>query len=524
MSRCPVLSRTVVLLALLACGSLGVSVERPSIEDSVDAMAFVRVHRTFMGRPLVTGGAGVFVHPEGFILTDLQVVDDEVLVPLWADAPEIHAPVVDLEVVIRDAAGRARSYDADIVRVDRKRRLALLKADYRVSDFVGFTDEMRRSLAGEVYVAGFMFAGVNRTGGIVSEGGPEQSLVEFSDGFFESRLKDGESDSGVVLDEGHCGGMIVDASGLFLGIAVCEVQGEERIGAGISLRKAREFYYQSMFVADFDPGVVLKPPQPIAVSVTPRGDLPKTQSWQARLDLLASEEELVTLPLVREDDVWSGSVEISNLALPPTVIERFTARIEVFDQTGLTRFSRLVGLDVVPGALDGLQPKRGILIEESETLEAEEEATSTAKPTLSDVARRTSIASGDDARVIDSSNFRGAEVRIIEPEPPDENRYLALDNVQRRETARKYDFVLAEIAAAKETLTQLEKQKDDLAVDVYDELRQQLLSKLKSRNQTAQRRHKELIRFRLCLCDSLTWHYCYDAPCTEPSVPEVPAR
>lgn len=510
--------------SVLGTGVNSHAAESPQVEESLGSISFVRVVRDFNGREITSGGAAVAVHPAGYFVTDLQVISDKVLAPLWKDSPEIHAPPVAVWMVTQDETGRTRVHRASIEQLDRRRRLALLRADFEPRTTVTPTSGVGLTELGELYVLGFSYAGQGREDGIRSEGGPKPTLVQCRADALgnEDPAWKVNNQRAVTLDEGHCGGLILDSNGEARGLAACRIQGEQRIATGVPLEVIRDFFHQSFFLLQVDPGVVTDPPQPIEINIRPRESLPEMASWKGGAELAVGERRFARLELERDSEGWAGTVSWPELALPAGELERLTLRVSLSSDTGEERFSRVTDLDVVPGALAHLQPESGLEVETASVAEPLIPPTPTPKPTLSDVARRTSIGESADAVVIDNRNFDVHEIQVVKPVEAGAERYAALERVEVRRVAKGFDRALAEIDAAEQTLELLDRKRSKVPEHIAAELERQLVDKIRVQRRIAGTFREEILKYGLCECLEASWHHCYEAPCTEPHVPELP--
>ena len=265
----------VPLALLAACHAwAGEDISREALQRAVNATVFIRSERIFKYDEFPASGSGFFIHPDGYLLTNWHVVSDQVSTEVWGRKHEVSAKVVSLTAVVASGTPRERELEARIVARDRVRDLALLRLDCRPEAWLDPDDLAEVDLADKVWTVGFPFGellALEKQEGAAERVNPEVSLsagmVTSLRHDAEGRLKAIQTDAAV--NPGSSGGPMVDAQGRLAGVVYAMIAGGQGVGFGVAGPQVREFISAQAIAVAIDPKVILEPPSPITVSVSP---------------------------------------------------------------------------------------------------------------------------------------------------------------------------------------------------------------------------------------------------------------
>jgi hypothetical protein len=320
------------------------------------ALVFIQVQRMYLGHALETGGTGVFIHPDGYIITDLHVVDEAFDAPGYEPGAIITAPVLEIQATFRDDQQAVRQLRAELVAVDSRHSLALLRVLTRHEAVVDVFALDQVPDVDRVVFVGFPYAGYLEEGGKSSSKDPRLTTIAANlskitraanqeiTGFETRRL----------LDAGHCGGLALSPTGEVVGLAICTVDREARYGHGAAMTWWSGFFIARMVSYDLDPGVVLDPPLPIVATLESSIATDRFADWTAHIELTVEGTRVGMVPLETAENGWAGTIDVTQLGLAPNV-RRIVVRALLIDSQRRPRFSRRINVDVVPGALAATQ-------------------------------------------------------------------------------------------------------------------------------------------------------------------------
>ncbi len=187
-----------------------------SIRPSVVSISVESVEQGFFFSYLNEGGAtGIVVRPDGYIVTNLHVIDN-------ARDVKVHVPNVD-------------SFDATVVGIDRLTDLAVLKIDAQDLPAVKFADSRRLRVGDWVMAVGNALAlpgGPSVTVGIVSAKG-RSIKTQHQNELFDLIQTD------AAINEGNSGGPLVNMDGEVVGINTVILQEAQAIGFAVSALQAQ---------------------------------------------------------------------------------------------------------------------------------------------------------------------------------------------------------------------------------------------------------------------------------------------
>ena len=187
-----------------------------AIQPSVVSISVESVERGFFFSYLNQGGAtGTVVRPDGYIVTNLHVIDG-------ARDIKVHVPNAD-------------SYDATVVGFDRLTDLAVLKIDAEDLPAVTFADSRSLRVGDWVMAVGNALAlpgGPSVTVGIVSAKG-RSIQTQHQNELFDLIQTD------AAINEGNSGGPLVNMDGDVVGINTVILQEAQAIGFAVSALQAQ---------------------------------------------------------------------------------------------------------------------------------------------------------------------------------------------------------------------------------------------------------------------------------------------
>ncbi len=260
LTRIPVgiLEAALTISVVLACSANahGQAVPRISNEiltKAVNSTVFLEVQRSYHSSQWWNSGTGFFLNEDGFILTNSHVAGDWLEWYVRGESVWVELTVIQVRVVIYPRTSRQKILPARVVAVDRGRDLALLKVNYRPTDYVEFKKGTVASLLDDVFVVGFPFGEMltmdehglaARTGGY-----PEVSV---NTGSVSSLRRD---DSGRVvavqtdaaINFGNSGGPMLNSRGELIGVVYSAISGGAQIGFAIAPPGSGVLFNPSLF-------------------------------------------------------------------------------------------------------------------------------------------------------------------------------------------------------------------------------------------------------------------------------------
>ena len=336
--------RQFLVCGVLACLSVETS---PAIEETVSselervagATVFIRVQRIFIGKTMVSGGTGFFVHPEGYILTDLLVVDEPVEDPRFSDYGEVHAQPIAIHAVVTEPGRRARAVPCEVVATDRKNRLALLRVREKPRNLVALGESVGVEASDAVAFIGYPAAGLMEGGTPADVTEPRISVLS---GSVAAVITDEDGTpkrirTETVMDVGHCGAPLLNADDDVVAVTVCARRGNARRGDGVPLDVAGAFLADHLIRVSIEPGVVLDPTLPVAVTVAPSAPLSFTQPWHGTVRVSTGGATFADSDLERDGNGWRGTVAV------PEVGDRSASlqlTVLLYDSGGRERYRR----------------------------------------------------------------------------------------------------------------------------------------------------------------------------------------
>lgn len=430
------------------------SVDQSALRSAIDSVVFLKMNRSFGNSYFTTSGTGFFVHPDGYVLTNWHVVADTV--EMWTNGVlrDINAKVLDLEVVIHSGSDGERVISGKIVALDRQRDLALLKVGSKAPSWLDVSEPNDVRVVDRVWVIGFPLGEMlalgesSRTVGF--ERNPEVSV---NSGLVTS-LRRNEAGKLVMVqtdaavNPGNSGGPLINDAAQVVGVVNAKMAHTEGLGFAISPAVLDEFVSSKAASVSFEPGVVVSPPAPIGITVTPiLADLGRDLT--ATVVLEGDNIRPVRTQLVLENGVWTGnlpaSVPITDIEPPEyyladVVFTHDDGREAVrrrFRLQNVAAFAPMVKTDRDPGQV--MADRHDFANERNMRPDANSPATPRGgKSSLSDYARQHKVSEDGKGVVIDQKTVTAIGNPMLRK--LGDWRYVHLGDPSVRETIKRFDI------------------------------------------------------------------------------------
>ena len=416
------------------------------LENVVGSVVSVRVEREFRDEQFVGTGSGFFIHPDGFILTNANVVADRQI-----QRQGVEANSVNQFVVVDQGLPSERELPAEIVFRDQHRELALLYVEHRPPLYIDMSDVQETGVGQGVWSVGARSGDLLRSEAR-AEGHPDRGFA-ISRGVVTSLRRDafGQLESfqtDAEVDSDSAGGPLVDAGGRLVGVSRSADSGEHGAGSGVSANRIRDFLRRQSVHIEFSPGMVHSPPQPIRVVVEPILLVSGLDRGEVRFEGDDIKPVSYALePVEGKEGPWTATIEASNRIAGRQRPEKYFAEITLYprgsEQKIRRRFALRASPEHVGTAMSGHDPARMMSARQTPTVEIRRGSVGADKrKRISDIAGSVQINRDDTGSVvIDQQLVKEVGAVAIDP-----NRFKRIKDEQLRREAIKYDRLAMDIA------------------------------------------------------------------------------
>lgn len=516
------------------------TIDRQALRRALRATVFVKTERAFLHERFPASGSGFFISPDGHVLTNWHVVADQLQGWLWGRERETTAKVLRLWIVVASGTTEEREIPAVVVARDRELDLALLKTGYRPESWLDVRQVAEAELADPVWTVGFPFGEILATakdpGRLQPEANPEVSI---SSGMVTSLRRDVEGtlvayQIDAPVNPGNSGGPLLDAEGRVVGVVHARIAGGEGLGFAVSPPMIQEFVRRQLVRVDFQPGVVLEPPQPILVRVEPI--LARIEATGGSVTLRGADIPDTTSVFERSGDVLRAHLELPGRTpgtSPPRV---YTATVRLHDEAGRPMLTRRFRLDCVKAAFEKLESERrpADMMEDRQLLRNEmglDEYTAAEavtedgndNRTLSDVASQVQLdRTQSGSPIIDDESVKNIAAYV-----PDPVLYRHLPDEDLRDAAITFDTALHRLRTTTSRLRELEtlRRRGAWTVGMRSSELQELIARYSDELEQLSRELRnladstEVAMLAICRCPDGTWHLKRESPCGIPPLP-----
>jgi S1-C subfamily serine protease len=425
----------------------------------IKSTVFIRAERVYQGSYFPSSGSGFVIHPDGYVLTNYHVVGDKIEAMAFGQRRTITAKVIELNVVFNSGTLEERVLPAKLVASDRGRDLALLEIPhYKPEAHLDIASLPPVQLTDRVWIVGFPLGELlaiersRRTR--LDDPNPEISI---NSGLVTSLRRD---DQGVLktiqtdaaINPGNSGGPMLNQKGQVVGVINAQIAGAQGLGFAIAPSQIKTFIGAKAVKIAFKPTMVMTPPQPITVTVTPLlADL-SNSSGVVLFD--GDDIEKCSFPLSWNGRHWQGTVVFpgripgSEPAVSYSAEVRFTGadsrlklqkkyRLRTLFASGLpaTVADGQKSLEILKQRKEREMPPPDLTI--SEQIKSEQ-TRSDGQQSLADLVDVEIKRSADGTAVIDNHTLHEDKENPFEPSFPD-SRYENIGTAEHRNLARDYD-------------------------------------------------------------------------------------
>jgi len=247
---------------------------RAAALNAQKATVYVAVERKYQGNDLSGIGTGFFIHPDGYVLTSLQVVGEQIETVWQGRNRKVTSPVQKVSIILGAGTGVERLLAAQIVARDAERALALLKVGSRSPYWVAPSPEGEIRVGETVYVIGHPAGDlpVVDGGGRLRPGDyPAATLVKalVTQHLLDAGGKVVGNRTDAVFDPGNAGGPLLDEDGRLAGVLSAEATEGTPVACAVAPDRVWSFYLEQLIDIDIDPGYVPTTGGPVTVTVEP---------------------------------------------------------------------------------------------------------------------------------------------------------------------------------------------------------------------------------------------------------------
>jgi S1-C subfamily serine protease len=424
----------------------------------IKSTVFIRANRVYQGSYFPSSGSGFVIHQDGYVLTNYHVVGDKIDAFAFGQRRTITARVIELNVVFDSGTLAERVLPAKLIAHDRNRDLALLEVPhYRPEAHLDISSLPAVKLTDRVWIVGFPLGALlayERTSRTqLDDPNPEISI---NSGLVTSLRRD---DQGVLktiqtdaaINPGNSGGPMLNQKGQVVGVVNAIIAGAQGLGFAIAPSQIKSFIDAKAVKIVFKPTMVMSPPQPITVTVTPLlTDLSKC-TGEVLFD--GDDIEKRSFPLSWNGRQWQSTVVFpgripgNEPAVSYVAEVRFTgaeSRVKLLKKYRLrTLFaSGMPAISDTQRSMEILKQRkeremRAPDISISDQIKSEE-TKSDDQRSLADLVDVEIKRSGDGTAVIDNHTLYEDRENPFEPTFPD-SRYENIGTAEHRNLARDYD-------------------------------------------------------------------------------------
>lgn len=439
----------VMVMAAVATSASGMTPE--ALRRATDASVYIRVSRVFRGSYVPTSGSGFFVHSDGYLITNWHVVADQIEMNIFGDQREITTKVLSIDAVLHSGSADERTVRARIVARDREHDLALLKIDLQAPSWLEAENLPQIAVTDRVWVVGYPFGGLlaleNADKVDNLDANPE---VTINSGLITSLRHDESGQTASIqidaaVNPGNSGGPLLNDEGRVVGVIRSMIYGGQGLGFAIAPDIIERFTRARAVRVEFEPRVVLSPPVPIRVTVTPIlatvGDGPV--HVRMRGDGLT---EVVADLDPQPNGSWSSVMDLPPIWGASSGPDNVTAEITFSDSGSTAKESLRYRLDRMrPEQVAHLNSQRDPndvmrdrqLFANEVDLKDHATALRTEGKRLSDVAGSLKITGGDDDGIVINDQVLSDQSPELKRDSP---RYQELPSTTLRSAAYEYDF------------------------------------------------------------------------------------
>ena len=447
-------SRVMAVSLGLVLASSAHALTPEALQRAVASSVYLKVSRVFRSTYFPTTGSGFFVHPDGYLLTNWHVIADQIEIPLDGTLREVNTKVLSIEAVLHSGTPNERVVRARVVSRDRTHDLALLQVDTAAPAWLDVEQPLEVGLTDSVWVVGYPFGGLLSLDRGAAAGADESNPeVTVNAGMVTSLRHDEQGrlasiQTDAAVNPGNSGGALLNADGRAVGVVNATISGGQGIGFAIAPGVVERFVRSRAVRVQFDPDVVLSPPQPIRITVTPVLARGTQRGGVIRVETEGMPRIEVPLePTV--DDRWQATLELPEAfgsdAAPDKVFVTVELRsgeaIEpLVRRYALDRISRdtIAGLSAQRDATDVMTDRRTLSNEVA--LKDHAAAMRRDSKRLSDVAGSLELEREPDGSIrIDQDAVDRLGNPLLRRLPPE--RYEHLPDATLRRIAETYDIM-----------------------------------------------------------------------------------
>jgi hypothetical protein len=431
------------------------SISSESLDQIVQASVFIRVERVFHYEGFDTSGSGFFVHRDGYVITNRHVVADQIEANLWGRERDISAKVTGLVAVINSGMPNERVLPAKIVALDRKRDLALLHVAIRPQTWIDVTtvDDVR--IGERIWSAGFPFGDILAMEKQTTSQKMPNPEVSLTSGMVTSLRRDDQGRLAMIqtdaaVNPGSSGSPMVNTKGHLIGVVFAKIHGGQGIGFGVSPERVREFVSRYSAKVNIEPRVILSPPQPIRVKISPL--LTDFDAAPGTVSLQGADINTVKIPLQPDGGGFEATVDFPERIAGTKRPAQYFLTISTPARTSSGLFQKRFALDAVPESFETLKSSRdpAHIMEDRKALSHEmkiedynksQQVQKKKSQSLADAAKSVKLKTNASGSVVVDNDAVGK----IGGTTYDATRYKYLNSAATRGLVQRYDFLSKEI-------------------------------------------------------------------------------
>ncbi len=486
------------LLALAVTG-LGAADDKPqALTTAEGATGAIAVEWRNVGELHPAWGTGFAVHPDGYILTDRDVVAD----PGKTKGRASTSRLILLNFMRFNSGGSTGEVArAKLVTEDRRRGLALIKTATPTPNFLSIDGSADLAVGDPVWVVDTPRS-VPRSGWqepppkTTARAGVVTAVQRGTNGALAGFMSD------LTLLPDHAGAPIINRAGAVVGMVT--LGGPDQVPVVVGARTVSDFMARNAVEITFDPAAVLDLSHPVEVKLKPTILVAPVASGSVRVELAANSVDFVLEPGATG---WATTLEMP-IREPSTSYESAIVTLTLADAAGSSLWARRVRLSVIPSTLDVpvAQTRRSA---PAETRELDYLPTGESK-------RPPQEKSGELAKLVESVTFGDGEGMVVDNNLVSEltafkfdpARYEALPDGPTKQLAEAFDRTALELKRAENSyrLAANDANTDQATIERMRAERDGLFDHLL--------KLAGVVRGQaLCRCYSRIWSPCQATPC-----------